>query len=352
MSNPLTSEKHFREAYRQKLSLLLHSSGNDPDYGLSAFILACANAHFDDEILAMIKQELAQTYTGLRKVYAEQLSKGQIINERFSEDLLVFLKIGLVGMENLKVAQHRQVAWWRVQFNQIRSFRPQRSAARPVTSLLSPFNLYNFHYDRDLCQRESFWSGDLISREAYLLFNKYPFARFHTLLIPEPEKHHPQFLDFSKHTWAWQVAKLLAKNLPGFGLGYNSLGTFASVNHLHFQSYIEPRGMPVTLDIWRHNGGSETYPTSCIAFESLEDSWEWIENIHKQDLTSYNVLYTPRKIYGFERKRQGTYRHAPWTSGFAWYEVSGNLILFSQEYFNMITFEMIEKEFNKLIVCG
>ncbi len=348
MDNQLTSMGQFREAYRRQLSRLLKAGENDPDSGLAAFILATANAYFDGEILTAMQDELALTFRRLRLAYADMLARGQIINERYAEDLLVFLKMGLVGLDQLNVTQHRQVAWWRVEFNQIRSFRPQRSAARPVPSIQSPFTPYNFHYDQGLCNRESFWSGDLEGKQAYLLYNKYPFARFHTLLIPEPENHLPQFLELEQHSWAWQAVQALSQSLPGFGLGYNSLGTFASVNHLHFQSFIEPTGMPVTWDIWKHNGGSETYPTACIAFDSLTDSWAYIQDIHLADTHSYNLLYTPEKIYCFERRRQGTYRHAEWTSGFAWFEVSGNLILFSQSDYLAITFEKIEKEFAKL----
>lgn len=350
MNPTLDSEDDYRQAYRQKLVQMLQAASSDPDYGLAAFILACANSFFDGLLLADLRNVLADTFGRLHKQYAQLLAQGRILDERHAEDLLVFLKIGLVGFDHLKVTEHRQAAWWQVQFNQIRSFRPQRTAARPVASIHQAFNEFGFHYDQELCAREGFWEGRLGSKQAFFLYNKYPFARLHALLVPEPELLHPQYLNYSHHAWAHQVTQSLASALPGFGLGYNSLGTFASVNHLHFQSFIEPRGMPVTWDIWQHNGGTKMYPTACIAFDSLNESWDWIEAIHHMDKTAYNLLYTPERIYGFERKRQGTYKHAAWTSGFAWFEVSGNLIVFSQEDFQSITFEKIEKEFTKLAV--
>lgn len=354
--NALAAETQVRQSYRQKLSELLRSGELAPDFGLANFILACANAYFDGEILSALNAELAAAFARLHQQYSGLLAKGRLIDERYAEDLLVFLKIGLVGMENIRVVEHRQVAGrsplveWRLQFNHIRSFRPQRSAARKVNSIGEPFNENSFFYTPELCQRENFWSGELNDKPAYLLYNKYPFARMHSLLIPEPEMHHPQLLTPELHAWAWQATQTLAKDLPGFGIGYNALGTFASVNHLHFQSFMEPHGMPVTWNIWQHNGGGECYPTACIVFDGWEDAWRWIAAIHKRDVTSYNILYTPEKIYCFERKRQGNYKHASWTSGFAWFEVCGNLITFNREDFTTISFEKIENEFKKLKV--
>ncbi len=348
MANALPTEMQFFQSYRQRLLDLLKHGEDDSDGGLAAFILVCANAYLDQEMLRILEDPLKTSFVRLRNQYHALLAKGRLIDERYAEDLLVFLKICFVGMENIRVTEHRQVAWWRLQFNHIRSFRPQRSAARSVSTIQMPFNDNSFFYSPQLCVRESFWSGNLEGRLAYLLYNKYPFARMHTLLVPDPQKHFPQFLTPELHTWAWDATHSLAENLPGFGMGYNSLGTFASVNHLHFQSFLDPRGMPVTWDIWEHNGGSEKYPTSCLVFDSCQESSRWIEYIHAKDISSYNLLYTNEKIYCFERKRQGTYKHSTWTSGFAWFEVCGNLITFNREDFSSITYEKIEREFKKL----
>lgn len=343
------SEEAFLDSYRLKLSSLLREKGNASDFGLSAFILVCANAYFDSEILEDLGNDLRKAFLDIREKYFRVFAYGQILNERNAEDLLVFLKIALVGLEQLRVAEFRHLDEWTIQFNHIRSFRPQRNAARAVASIDMPFNENAFHYDDALCQRESFWSGLLLGKNASLLYNKYPFARLHALMLPEPRKKLRQYLDREYHAWAWEVTQSLAHDLPGFGMGYNSLGTFASVNHLHFQTFIEPSGMPVSSGVWKHNGGGKEYPLGCKAFDSFEESWQWMDYIYKQNTTSFNLLYTPGRVYGFERKRQGTYRHSPWTSGFAFYELSGNMITFSREDYTGLTIGMIEKEFKKLI---
>ena len=346
--SPFSSEAQFRSRYRDQLSAMLRSTASTRDFGLSTFILVCANAYFDRDILGEMDNDLRRAFINIREKYFRLFAEGQILDERFAEDLLVFLKISLVGLEQLRVTEHKSIGDWTLQFNHIRSFRPQRTAARLVPSIDIPFNENGFHYDAALCERESFWSGNLAGKNVSLLYNKYPFARLHALLLPEPERYQRQFLELENHKWAWETTQYLSQDLPGFGLGYNSLGTFASVNHLHLQSYIEPAGLPVMQTSWKHNGGTLDYPLPCQAFDSIAESWQWMKRIYTQNTNSFNLLYTPGKIYCFERKRQGTYRHARWTSGFAWYELSGNLITFSREDYSALTPNKIEKEYKKL----
>lgn len=347
-ANPFTSENQFRVIYRDKLSSMLRANSSSRDFGLSSFILVCANAYFERDILSELDTDLRKAFINIREKYFRLFAEGHILDERHAEDLLVFLKIALVGLEQLRVTEQRPLGKWTLQFNHIRSFRPQRTAARSVPSIDVPFNENSFHYDEALCARENFWAGPLAGKNVSLLYNKYPFARLHALLIPEPERKQRQFLDRENHEWAWNTTMTLANGLPGFGMGYNSLGTFASVNHLHFQTFIEPLGMPITSNVWKHNGGHVEFPITCTVFDSWQASWHWMERIYKHNTTSFNLLYSPGKIYCFERKRQGTYRHAHWTSGFAWYELSGNIITFSREDYSALTTDRIEKEYKKL----
>lgn len=348
MMSIFNSEGSFWDAYLRKLALLLREEENAPDFGLGAFVLVCANAYFNSEVLSALKPDLQQSYERLRALCADFLSHGRLFNDRYAEDFLVFLKMALVGLENLQVTEHLQVGPWNVQFNHIRSFRPQRAAAHSVASIDMPFSDRLFYYHTRILERESFWCGELNGKNASLLYNKYPFARLHSLLLLEPERKLRQFLDAEALVWAWQTVGLLSASLPGFGLGYNSLGTFASVNHLHFQTFIEPHGMPVTMSHWKHNGGAEEYPLPCRVFEDWKLAWEWMEEIHQRDKTSYNLLITPGQIYGFERRRQNTYTHSKWTSGFAWFEVTGNMLTFSKDDFQNFTIEQVTREFEKI----
>ena len=342
------SEESFWDAYRRKLALLLREEDNAPDFGLGAFVLVCANAYFNREVLSALQPDLQQSYGRLRALCADFLQHGRLFDDRYAEDLLVFLKMALVGLENLQVTEYRQVGAWNVQFNHIRSFRPQRAAGHPVASIELPFNDRLFYYHTRILERESFWCGELNGKKACLLYNKYPFARLHSLLLLEPERKLRQVLNPEALAWAWETVRSLSASLPGFGLGYNSLGTFASVNHLHFQTFIEPHGMPVTSGHWKHNGGTEDYPLACRVFEDPESAWDWMQEIHQRDKTSYNLLIVADGIYGFERRRQSTYTHSKWTSGFAWFEVTGNMLTFSKDDFQTLSVEQVKREFEKI----
>lgn len=348
LMNIFTSEQCFWDAYQRKLALLLREEENAPDFGLGAFVLVCANAYFNSDVLKALEPDLRQSYARLRAMCADFLSHGRLFNDRYAEDLLVFLKMALVGLENLQITEHRRVGNWNVQFNHLRSFRPQRSAAQPVASIAIPFTDRMFYYDTRILERESFWCGELHGKHACLLYNKYPFARLHSLLLPEPEQRTPQVLTPEILAWACDTVNCLSANLRGFGLGYNALGTFASVNHMHFQTFIEPHGLPVSWENWQHNGGSDEYPLPCHMFADWESAWRWIEDIHRHDQVSYNLIIMPGRIYGFERRRQGTYRHAAWTSGFAWFELAGNMLTFSRDDYLQFSPEMVTGEFKKI----
>ncbi|XP_076847866.1 GDP-D-glucose phosphorylase 1 [Brachyhypopomus gauderio] len=68
-----------------------------------------------------------------------------------------------------------------------------------------------------------------------VLINVSPLERGHCLLVPEPARCRPQLLT----TPALQVGleSVFLSADPGYRVGFNSLGAFASVNHLHLHGY-------------------------------------------------------------------------------------------------------------------
>ena len=50
---------------------------------------------------------------------------------------------------------------------------------------------------------------------------------------------------------------------------------------------------------------------------------------------SYNLVYLPRRLYLLPRPKQGSYRHADWTAGFAWYEMAGGVTAFNRTDFSI-----------------
>ena len=76
------------------------------DEGLGTFILAMANATFDEAIYSSTKEILRSNFLKLKTKYNDALSQGKRINE-VDEDLLVFLKMMCVGFDNLQMTEFR-----------------------------------------------------------------------------------------------------------------------------------------------------------------------------------------------------------------------------------------------------
>lgn len=339
--SPFTSRTTFCHAFEAGLTGLLQKGGLGP------FILVCANATFDHHLHAANAAQLNQQYETLYREIVGALRDGREI-QAVEEDLLVFLKIHAVGMENLKPTEKRQAGLWEVQFNHLRSFRPKRITARIPEHLHAPFDEAGFHFNKGFMQKEAFWSGELCGRHATLYYNKYPFVDFHGLLVPERESCLSQYLTEAHHFYVWEATLELARTLEGVGFGYNSLGAFASVNHLHFQMFLKPAGFPVMHAQWHHNGGTMPYPGSCATFSDARSAWAYIHELHERE-TPYNLLYTAGQLYVFPRRKQGTCAQPAWTSGFTWHELAGGMVTFNRDDYDGLDEAAISRELALLV---
>ncbi|XP_059391792.1 GDP-D-glucose phosphorylase 1 [Carassius carassius] len=72
-------------------------------------------------------------------------------------------------------------------------------------------------------------------RKCKVIINVSPLEFGHCLLVPEPDRCHPQILTPLAVQMGIEAVLLSAD--PGFRVGFNSLGGFASVNHLHLHCY-------------------------------------------------------------------------------------------------------------------
>ncbi|TVU36152.1 hypothetical protein EJB05_18069 [Eragrostis curvula] len=73
------------------------------------------------------------------------------------------------------------------------------------------------------------------SSPSAILINVSPIGYCHVLLIPRIQDCLPQRIDQESFLLAMHVAREATD--PFFRVGYNSLGGFATINHLHFQAY-------------------------------------------------------------------------------------------------------------------
>ncbi|KAK3238892.1 Phosphate metabolism transcription protein [Cymbomonas tetramitiformis] len=76
-----------------------------------------------------------------------------------------------------------------------------------------------------------------------VLINVSPIEYGHCLLVPRITDRLPQRVDHSTALLALQMAA--ESNNPYFRIGYNSLGAYATINHLHFQGYYLMAPFPV-----------------------------------------------------------------------------------------------------------
>jgi hypothetical protein len=293
--------------------------------GLGTYILVLANAAYDPAIWHPLEHALAARHAELAASVTEAQRRGDTLNET-ADDIQVFLTLHAIGFEHLHTMQRRTIDPWTVMFNPLRALRPPRHSGQAYQGLLRPFDRAGFHFNKSFLAKEIFWQGELAGRAARLLYNKFPFARLHGLLVPEPLCELPQYLNEAMHHWAWDVCT--AAGIPGLCLGYNSQGAGASVNHLHFQSFVQAEPLPVQHARFSHNGGSESYPLPCQRVAKVDEAWQWIDRLNQQG-TPYNLIYSPACMHLVARVPQDSAALNDTCRGYGWSEMAGVVTRFS-----------------------
>lgn len=341
--SPFDSIDIFRQQFHDGLDQLLELNQ------LSTFILVFANATQDQLLFDELKLKLEQQYHEFIDNYRADLAHGNQIDV-VDEDFLVFLKMYMLGFDQICMTQQQKKSIWQYQFNHIRSFKPGRvSSFHNDNEITAPYDRYTFNFNKQFMQRECFWRGDLNGRSMDLFYNKYPFARMHGLCVPQKENCLPQLLTDEMHKYIWELTEQLSDIMPGIGFGYNSYGAYASVNHLHFQMFIDEQPLAIEDACWQHNAGDKCYPLNVHHTEQLHDAWQFIQALH-QHKQPYNLLYRPGEVYIIPRKVQGSVEVPIWSSGFTWYEMAGSMLVFNQEDYQELTSETIHNEMSRLAV--
>lgn len=334
----------FRGAFVAGLERMLEQHRD-----LGVFILTLANASYDASIHARLQGRLRQRFEELSSELRGALIDGRPLNGA-ADDLLVFLKLMVVGFDELALTRLRRAGLFELQFNPLRAYRPPRMSDVAVDNLSCAFNPDGFHFNKPFLKKEVFWSGELAGRDCRLLYNKFPFAELHGLLVISPDENKPQCLTEDDHLTVWQVCRELGEGLPGVGFGYNAYGAYASVNHLHLQMFVRSSDVyPVESPQWRHLGGGIDYPVEVRVLERPEVAWQAIMDLHHRNVP-YNLLYRPGRLYLMPRRFQGDYRHADWTSGYAWSELCGAVTTFNIRDFEHLDQQALQAEMRKLRV--
>lgn len=327
MAEPFFSSRpELEQRFATGLSSML-----DKHPGLGVYILVLANAVQDAVLWDRLREALALRHRFLGDRITAALREGRKLAEP-EDDLMVFLKLLAIGFEYLAPIEQKQIAdadapggtVWEAQFNPIRALRPARMSDTRVDGVMRPFDPNGFHFNKSFLAKEVLWEGELESKPARLLYNKFPFAPLHGLLVPEPARERPQFLTPELHGWAWEVARAAGVAVPGFGLAYNSYGAYASVNHLHFQTFARERPLPA------QEGLDRDYPLARLHFTDMEAAWFQLDELHQRGQV-YNLVYSIDGVLVIPRARQGEIPPEPWSAGFAWSEAAGVFPVASRE---------------------
>lgn len=314
---------------------------------LGAFILVLANASFDAAMYPRFRPMLMQAFGRWCRRFdtADPQAVAAPVDDR-----AVFARLRATGLHRLGTTQWRSVGPWRCQFNPLRAFRPPRMSDAVIRQLHRPFDTAAFHFDKPFLRPEIFWEGDVCGHAVRLLYNKFPFAERHGLLVPEPSAQRPQYLDATMVTLIWRLAEQFGATLPGIGFGYNAYGAYCSVNHLHFQQFVGLHDRyPIEADSWDHNGGLRRYPLAVTVIDNAAAAWRHIARLQRHD-RAFNLLFRPSRVYVVDRALQGSYRHSEWTGGFAWAEVAGVVTLFDAAAFAELNERALNDEFARLAV--
>ncbi|CAA0832423.1 GDP-L-galactose phosphorylase 1 [Striga hermonthica] len=182
------------------------------------------------------------------------------------------------------------------QINEGRHLKKRPTEFR-VDKVLQPFDDSKFNFTK-VGQEEALFqfrasSEDNVARffpnapidaensPSIVAINVSPIEYGHVLLIPRILECLPQMIDHESFLLALHMA--VEAGNPYFRLGYNSLGAFATVNHLHFQAYYLAVSFPVerapSKEIITTSGGVRIsyileYPVRGFVFEggnTLED---------------------------------------------------------------------------------
>jgi hypothetical protein len=335
----LRSRARLGEAFETGLLRMLDSQS------LGAFVLVLANASYEAAMLARLQPSLRGAFDRWR---AAAEADAAAFRSAAPDDVAVFRQLPAGGPDAVSSTRWRRVGPWELQFNPLRALRPPRGSGREVTRLRQPFDPQGFHFDKPFLRDEILWEGAWSGVPLRLLFNKFPFAEHHALLVPDPAAGRPQFLQPDDHRLIWAFSEVLAPSLPGIGFGYNAYGAFASINHLHFQMFERSSGVyPIESPDWQHNGGPRPYPLPVRRLDDVDAAWAAVQRLQAAD-RAFNLLYRPGRLYLVERALQGSYAHSGWTAGFAWSELAGAVTVFREADFERLGEADLEQEFRRL----
>lgn len=296
----------FKTQFDANLQIMLNANS------LGAFILVLANSMQDQPLFDLLHHDLNRAFEALKACPPHEPP----------DDLSVFNALTNTGIQHFSGWQHHPLDPWELVINPLRSLRPARFSGEIFQELHQPFDAGKFHFNKPFLRPEILWEDSWQGTPLRVLYNKFPFAPWHLLVVPDPAQNLPQYLTAQHHALIMALVTAQAAVLPGLGMAFNSIGAYASVNQLHFQGFVREAPFPIESAGWQHNGGQEAYPIECWRTDSAHESWQLIAQLHQAN-QPYNLLYRANGCYILPRKGQGTVELPTWAQGIGWHELCG-----------------------------
>lgn len=325
----------FKPLFAEQLKSML-----SPDE-LGAFILVLANAQQDEKLKTILSADLKQNFIELKQKYDEGCLPAT------DDDLAVFKQLLQMNLDDLPIWASRHEGDWQIFYNAIRALRPARVSSEALTSIRSDFDSNKFHFNKPFLKPEILWQDEHDGVMLRVLYNKFPFAPYHLIVVASPQAAQAQYLTEAMHRYIFVLVQNNQDALPGLAMGYNSYAAGASVNHLHFQGFIRSEEFPVEHGKWQHNGGDKNYPVACWVFDSAEHSWLLVEKFHAKN-QPYNILYRAGKCYVLARAFQASVALPDWLKGCGWLDVCGVMTVSHYEEYECLSADEIESGLKQL----
>ncbi|KAL2650075.1 hypothetical protein R1flu_018203 [Riccia fluitans] len=264
------------------------------------------------------------------------------------------------------------------QLNEGRHLKKRATEFR-IDEVLQPYDPKKFNFtkvdareilfafeENDDNSTEFLENGPIGESPNLVVINVSPIDFGHVLLVPKYKSQLPQRIDKESLLLALHMA--VDVNNPHFRLGYNSLGAFASLNHLHFQAYYLFDTLPIerarTSRIFesRKAGGLKIselvdYPVKVIMYEVGESLKELADVVGEACIKlqtnnlPFNLLisYCGSRVFLIpqcyaEKQARGEVDQAfldTEVNPAAW-EISGHIVLKHREDFHAATEESVK----------
>ena len=193
----------FRDRFREGL---IHMLGRNTFGG---WILVLANSMQDPGLRTVLRLPLDDAFAMLKAT----------MPDGSDEDLDVFDRIRQGAphhlLHNWRSASRDA---WKLVTNPMRQMRPMRLSRDPLHSLYREFDSERFNFSSPDLEPEIFEEGEWNGIRVKVLYNKFPFAPWHLIMVPDPEAQNAQYMTREYHSFAMELIKMLSSQLPGVSM--------------------------------------------------------------------------------------------------------------------------------------